>query len=125
MAQSGADGRLVKLNALASNQESIVLGSAGSAPTPPAGAQLALRLEQTALDPGAQGAVGADGVAVEQLGQRPLDALVDVEQARLLGRHLVQRPLVRHRLEPERGSNRRDRAVPELQLLLPLVVARR
>lgn len=68
--------------------------SAGRAATATARAQLLLGLHEACLRPHAYGAVGADNVAVEHLGQGALDALVDVKEAALLGGDGLQRLLV-------------------------------
>lgn len=72
---------------------------AAAAPSPSSATQLLLGLHEAGLDPGAHGAVLAHEVAVEELRQRALDALVDVPELLLARRHLLQQRLVQHRLQ--------------------------
>jgi hypothetical protein len=59
----------------------------GAAPAPPA-PQFSLCIHESALHPCAEGPITAHCLAVEQLGQRALDALVDVAEPGLVGGHL-------------------------------------
>lgn len=59
----------------------------GASPPPPR-PKFLLRLHQPGLSPHARRHVVADGIAVEQLRQGPLDTLVDVKQPLLLGGNL-------------------------------------
>jgi len=79
-------------------------GHAGlrSAPPPPSGTQLLLRVHQTTLHPGPECSVVPHGLAVEQVRQDPLDALVDMAEPRLLASQLLNGRFVDDRFEPGR-----------------------
>lgn len=83
----------------ASGERRSKLGGAAAAPTAP---QFTLRIHQAALDPRAKGAIAAHGIAVEELGERALDALVDVAELGLLDGHFCQYRLVQD--GPELGE---------------------
>lgn len=84
------DIRLAMLSTISRVFDSLTLSlPAWGASPPPSRPKFLLRLHQPGLSPHARRHVLADGIAVEQLRQGPLDALVDVKQPLLLGGNLV------------------------------------